>query len=91
MAKQAAVQPEEVSKTADPSKLIWVRSGIEQTREQKISGGHTVALFDRDERHPNAESCFVAGPTPVLAYPTAAVLSAIQEGTLVKIKDDEGE
>jgi hypothetical protein len=88
MAKRAEATVEETKETTS---FIKVRSGIEKRspRERKLNGD-PVAFFEKDERHPNEEDCFIADPDlPVTVFPTAGVLSAISEGKLIQVTDDD--
>lgn len=65
---------------------IWVRSALPPAvnREtQKEDGSHPVALWERDDAHPEGE-VFIAGPAPVECARTGAVMAAMREGKIVE-------
>lgn len=53
--------------------VIWVRSG---------TPGDAVALWERAPEHPDSE-VFVAGPAPVQAATTPAVIARLRDGRLI--------
>ena len=64
--------------------LITVKSNLKPTGD----GGHPTALWDVDPAHPNGEA-FIAGPEPVQVAETGAVLAALHDRRIVKVKDEE--
>lgn len=74
-AAEAAVAAQAVVEAAaEDSNLIWVVA--------KVDG--QVALWERNEQHPNGEVYVSSATVPVQVYGTPAVTARILNGTLVK-------
>lgn len=63
---------------------IFVRSLL----KQQADGGHLVALFEKDDRHPGGEA-FVSGPDVVEVFQTHAVAVALAGGRIEKVTEPE--